>query len=58
MAEGMDFAGGCEVDAVDFVHDIAEEVPVDHAIDGAFEDGGDNVAAVAAVGALQALPSL
>ena len=50
----MDFAGGCEVDAVDFVDHVAQEVAVDHAVDGAFEDSGDYVAAVAAVGALQA----
>ena len=54
MAEGVDFAGGGEVDAVDFVDDIAQEVAVDHAVDGAFEDGGDHVAPVATVRTLKA----
>ena len=54
MAEGVDFTGGCEVDTVDLVDHIAQEVAVDHAVDGAFEDGGDHIAAIAAVRALQA----
>ena len=41
------------MDSVDFVDDIAKEVTVDHTIDGAFEDGGDHVAAVSAVHTLK-----
>ena len=54
MAEGVDFVGRGEVDAVHFVDDVSQEVAVDHAVDGAFEDGGNHVAAVAAIGSLQA----
>ena len=54
MAEGVDFVGRGEMDAVHFVDDVTQEVTADHAVDGAFEDGGDDVAAVAAVRTLQA----
>ena len=43
-----------EVDAVDLVDDVAQQVAADHAVDDAPEHGGDDVAPVAAVGALQA----
>ena len=54
MAEGVDLVAAGEVDVVDFVDHVAEQIAVDHAVDRAFEDGGDDVAPVAAVGALQA----
>ena len=54
MAEGVDLVAAGEMDAVDLVDDVAQQVAVDHPVDRAFEDRGDDVAPVAAVGALQA----
>ena len=42
------------MDAVDLVDHVAQQVAADHAVDRAAEDRGDDVAPVAAVGALQA----
>ena len=42
-----------EVDAVDLVDDVAQQVAALHAVVDALEDGGDHVAPVAAVRALQ-----
>ena len=53
MADRMDFVTGGKVDAVHFIDDITEEIPVDHAIDCAAKDRGDHVTAVSAIGALQ-----
>ena len=52
VPESVDFVLGREVDVVDLVDDVAQEVAVDHPVDGAFEHLGDDVAAVA-VGALE-----
>ena len=54
MAEGVDFVAAGEVNVIDFVDHVAKQVSVDHAVDGAFEDRRDDIAPVAAVGALQA----
>ena len=54
MTEGVDLVAAGEMDAVDFVDHVAEQITVDHPVDGALEDGGDHVAPVTAVGALQA----
>jgi len=42
------------MDAVDLVDHVPEKVAVDHAVQDAFEDGGDDVPAIPAVGALKA----
>lgn len=39
------------MDVVDLVEDVAQQVAVEHAVDRALENGADDVAAVAAVGA-------
>ena len=52
MAEGVDLVAAGEVNVADFVDHVAEQIAVDHAVDGAFEDRGDHIAPVAAVGAL------
>ena len=49
MAEGVDFVAAGEVDVIDLVDHVAEQVAVDHAVDRAFEDRGDDVAPVAAL---------
>ena len=54
MAEGVDLVAAGEVDAVDLVDHVAQQVAVDHPVDRAVEDRGDDIAPVAAVGALQA----
>ena len=54
VAERVDLLAAGEVDAVDLVDHVAQQVAADHAVDHAFEDGGDHIAPVAAVGALQA----
>ena len=54
MAEGVDLVAAGEMDVADFVDHVAEQIAVDHPVDGAFENRGDDVAPVAAVGALQA----
>ena len=54
MAEGVDLVAAGEVDVVDLVDHVAQQIAVDHPVDRAFEDRGDHVAPVAAVGALQA----
>jgi hypothetical protein len=54
VAQGVDFFGGGEVDAVDLVEDVPQQVARLHAVADAGEDAGDHVAAVVAVGALQA----
>src|SRR5437870_12302682 len=43
----MDLVAGGEVDLVDFVQDIAQEVAVNHTIDGSTKDRGNHVSAVA-----------
>lgn len=45
--------GRGEVDGVDLVDDVAQQVAVDHAIDDAAKDGGDDVAPVNAAATLQ-----
>lgn len=50
----MDFVAGGKVDPVHLIDDITEEIPVDHAVDRAAKDRGDDVSAVATVRALQA----
>jgi hypothetical protein len=42
------------MDVVDFVDHVAQQVAIDHPVDRAFEDGGDYIAPVAAVGTLEA----
>ena len=54
MAEGVDLVAAGEVDVADLVDHVAQQVAVDHPVDRASEHGGDDVAPVAAVGALQA----
>ena len=53
-AERVQLVAGGEMDAVDLVDHIAQQVAVDHAVMRAFENGGDHIAPVVAVGALQA----
>src|SRR5262249_54068237 len=53
MAEGVDLVAAGEVNVVYFVDHIAEQVAVDHAVNGAFKDSGDHITPVATVGALQ-----
>ena len=43
-----------EVDAADLVDHVAQEIAVDHPVDRALENGGDDIAPVAAVGAAEA----
>lgn len=50
----MDLVTAGEVDVADFVDHVAQQVAVDHAVDGPFEHRGDHIAPVAAIGALQA----
>jgi len=50
----MDFVAAGEMDVVDFVDHVTKQITVDHAVNGAFENGRDNIAPVAAVGALEA----
>ena len=52
MAEGVDLVAAGEMDVTNFIDHVAEQVAVDHAVDRAFEDRGDHIAPVAAVGAL------
>ena len=54
MAEGVNLVAAGEVNVADFVDHVAQQVAVDHPVDRAFENRGDDVAPVAAVGALQA----
>jgi hypothetical protein len=54
MAQGVDLVAAGEVNVVDLVDHVAQQIAVDHAADGAFENCGDDVAPVAAVGALKA----
>jgi len=54
MAEGVNLVAARKVNVADFVDHVAEQVAVDHAVDRALENCGDDVAPVAAVGALQA----
>ena len=54
MAERVDLVAAGEVDVADLVDHVAQQVTVDHPVDRAFEDRGDDIAPVAAVGALQA----
>ncbi len=42
------------MDGVDLVDDVAQQVAIDHAVDDAAKDGGDDVAPVDAAGSLQA----
>src|SRR5262249_4037605 len=54
MAEGVNLVAAGEVNVVYLINHVAEEIAVDHAIDGSFKDGGDHIAPVAAVSALEA----
>ena len=54
MSERVDLVAAGEVDVADLVDHVAQQVAVDHPVDRAFEDRGDNVAPVATVGTLQA----
>ena len=54
MAEGVDLVAAGEVNVADLVDHVAQQVTVDHPVDRAFEHRGDDIAPVAAVGALQA----
>ena len=53
MAERMNLIRRIEVDAADLVDHISQKIPVDHAIDRAFEDGGDDITSVAPVRTLK-----
>ena len=48
----MDFVAGGEMNFVHFIHHIPQQIAIDHPVDGAFEDLGDDIPAVA-VGALE-----
>src|SRR6266508_1947946 len=52
MAERVDLVATGEVDVTDLIDHVAEQVAVDHPVDRAFENSRDNVAPVAAVGAV------
>ena len=52
MAEGVDLVAAGEVDAADLIDHVAQQITVDHPVDRAFENRGDDIAPVAAVGAL------
>lgn len=49
MTEGVDLVRGVEVDAVNLVHDVPQEISINHEVDGAFKDGSYYIAAVAAI---------
>ncbi len=53
MAEGVDLVAAGEVNVADLIDHVAQQVAVDHPVDRAFEHRGDDIAPVAAVGALQ-----
>ena len=53
MAEGVDFLGRAEVDAIDQVDYVAEQVAGDHAVHDAAKDVGNHVAPPIAIAALQ-----
>jgi hypothetical protein len=54
MAEGVNLVAAGEVDIADLIDHVAQKVAIDHPVDRAFKNGGDHVAPVAAMGALQA----
>ncbi len=54
MAKSVNLVAAGEVNAVDLVDHVAQQITVDHPVDGAFENRGDDIAPVAAIGALQA----
>ena len=54
MTGGVDLVAAGEMDVANFVDHVAEQATVDHAVDGAFENGRDHVAPIATIGALQA----
>ena len=49
-AQSVQFIGRCEMDVGDFVDDVAQEITAFHTVIDALEHGGDNIAAVVAVG--------
>src|SRR5262249_54283558 len=53
MAESVDLVAAGEMDVADFIDYVAEEIAVDHAVDGAFKARRNDIAPVAAVGALK-----
>jgi hypothetical protein len=54
MAEGVDLVTAGEVNVIYSVDHVPKQIAVDHPVDRALEDRGDDVAPVAAVGAMQA----
>jgi hypothetical protein len=52
MAQGVDLITAGEMNVAHLVDHVAQQVAVDHPIDRAFENRGDDVASVAAVGTL------
>src|SRR5438128_2560300 len=48
-SERVDFFARTEMNASDFVNYIAQQITVNHPIDGSFENGRDNIAPVAAI---------
>src|SRR5437867_9778056 len=54
MAKSVNLVATREVDIADLVDYVAQQVAVDHPVDRAFENCGDDITPIAAVGALKA----